>query len=66
MAAREFLEAGGGALAARHVAGRVALYAALLFFSVLFLFPLAWMISTALKDIRDVNSAQPVWIPWPC
>lgn len=65
MAARESLEAGGGVLAVRHIAGRVAVYAALLFFSVLFLFPLAWMISTALKDIRDVNSAQPVWIPWP-
>ena len=48
-----------------NIAGKVALYAALLFFSAIFLFPLLWMISTSLKEITQAMVTPPVWIPKP-
>ena len=47
------------------VVGKIALYAVLLFFSTLFLFPLLWMISTSLKELPQAMSAVPRWIPSP-
>lgn len=47
------------------VAGKIALYGALLFFSALFLFPLLWMLSTSLKDLPQAMKYPPVWIPSP-
>ncbi len=45
--------------------GSVAKYSALLFLSFTWLFPLYWMISTALKDDPQVYTVPPVWIPNP-
>ncbi len=45
------------------IAGRTALYAVLLFFSALFIFPLLWMISTALKEVTEAMRYPPAWIP---
>lgn len=65
MAARESLEVDAGTLTTQRILGRVATYIALLFFSVLFLFPLVWMITTSLKSIGEINTSQPVWFPSP-
>lgn len=45
--------------------GSVAKYSALLFLSFTWLFPLYWMISTALKDDPQVYTVPPIWIPNP-
>ena len=37
----------------------------LMFLSLLFLFPLVWMVSTALKPIEQTMKQPPVWIPSP-
>lgn len=42
---------------------RVSLYAALVLVTLAFLFPLAWMVMTALKSTGDVLARPPVWIP---
>lgn len=47
------------------VAGKILLYALLLFFSALFLFPLFWMLSTSLKELTQAMLYPPVWIPNP-
>ena len=46
-----------------HALGRFALYAALVFFTVLFLGPFAWLISNSLKDAAHAFDAN--WIPKP-
>jgi multiple sugar transport system permease protein len=46
-------------------ARRVALYAVLIGFSVVALMPLAWLVSTALKEQGQVFAYPPVWIPNP-
>ena len=38
-------------------------HVALIVFSLIFVFPLLWMISTSLKEIKDTMSDQIVWIP---
>ncbi len=43
--------------------GRVLTYAALLGCSVVFLFPLAWMVATSLKPIEQAMSLPPTWLP---
>lgn len=47
------------------IASRAALYASLLFFSAIFLFPFLWMISTSLKELAQAMRYPPVWIPSP-
>lgn len=47
------------------LAGKLGLYAVLLFFSGLFIFPLLWMISTSLKELTQAMTHPPVWIPSP-
>jgi ABC-type glycerol-3-phosphate transport system permease component len=48
---------------ARRVAGRALLYALLIGLSLLFLVPLAWMISTSLKPSDEVTIFPVRWIP---
>ena len=48
-----------------NLVGSFAKYGALLFLSFTWLFPLYWMISTALKDDPQVYTVPPVWIPNP-
>ena len=43
--------------------GRLAVYLILLAGSVVFLFPLLWMISTSLKPVEETMQMPPVWIP---
>ena len=63
MAARDrAFEATGGHTAAL-IAGKVALYGVLLFFSALFIMPLLWMISTSLKEVTEAMRYPPTWIP---
>jgi multiple sugar transport system permease protein len=51
----------------RHPRGAhtILLHAMLLTLSLIFLFPLIWMISTALKPIDQTMTQPPVWIPSP-
>jgi multiple sugar transport system permease protein len=44
-------------------AGQVVAFAVVLFFAVLFLFPLYWMVTTSLKTLAQVFQVPPVW--WP-
>jgi len=44
---------------------KILIYALLLFFSVLFLFPLFWMLTTALKSNAQIYIWPPQWIPDP-
>src|SRR3990167_984651 len=44
---------------------KVLTYGLLLFLSFTWLFPLYWMISTALKDEPQVYTIPPVWLPDP-
>ncbi len=46
-----------------HVVQRVIIYALLLLLSAVFLFPLFWMITTALKTNAQVFQWPPIWIP---
>jgi multiple sugar transport system permease protein len=43
--------------------GRAALYLVLLSFTVVFLFPLLWMIGTSLKEVTEAMRSPPTWIP---
>ncbi len=43
----------------------IAKYAALLFFSVFFILPWVWMISTSLKNPQELVVWPPIWIPNP-
>jgi multiple sugar transport system permease protein len=47
----------------RHVVGRVIVYAVLIGLSLLFLVPLAWMVSTSLKPNSEVTVFPVRWIP---
>ena len=49
----------------RRLAGSAAKHGVLLFFSIFFLFPFIWMVSTSLKSNAQVFSYPPVWIPHP-
>jgi multiple sugar transport system permease protein len=48
---------------ARHVFARTVLYAVLIGGSLIFMAPLAWMVSASLQDIGDIFSSPPHWIP---
>lgn len=48
---------------AASIAGRVLALLVLLICAVGFVFPLAWMISTSLKDLSEVFAVPPIWIP---
>lgn len=48
----------------KRIVGRVLIYALLLLGSAIYLFPLLWMISTALKPIEQTMTMPPVWIPY--
>ena len=52
-------------LLARITVWKVILYVLLIFFSLSFLMPFLWMISTALKDTEQTYQVPPIWIPWP-
>lgn len=43
--------------------GRCLVYAALIALSVVFLFPLVWLIATSLKPIEQTMSMPPTWLP---
>lgn len=42
---------------------KMAIHLVLIGFSIIFLIPLAWMISTALKPIEETMQTPPIWIP---
>lgn len=44
--------------------GKCLIYAALLLGTVVFIFPLVWMISTSLKPIEQTMSLPPTWLPY--
>ncbi|MFH0953403.1 MAG: carbohydrate ABC transporter permease [Verrucomicrobiota bacterium] len=46
------------------IVGRIIIYLLLISGSFIFLFPLFWMISTALKPIDQTMSMPPVWVPY--
>ncbi len=46
-----------------HILGRMLMYAALVFFAVLFIAPFIWLISNSLKDSAHAFDAN--WLPWP-
>ncbi|MCB2156838.1 carbohydrate ABC transporter permease [bacterium] len=48
-----------------HIANRVALYAVLILFSVLFIFPFLWMLTTSFKELTQAMQIPPQWIPSP-
>ena len=48
----------------KRLVARLMVYAALLGGAVIFLFPLVWMISTALKPIEQTMSLPPTWVPY--
>jgi multiple sugar transport system permease protein len=48
----------------KRILGRIIIYALLLGGSVVFMTPLIWMISTALKPIDQTMSLPPVWVPY--
>ncbi|MCX7047320.1 MAG: carbohydrate ABC transporter permease [Candidatus Sumerlaeota bacterium] len=54
-----------GAVNTVGVIGKIALYAVLLFFSFMYLFPFAWMLTTSIKDITQAMRMPPEWIPNP-
>jgi multiple sugar transport system permease protein len=42
---------------------QASIHAVLIFFSIIFIFPLLWMLSTAVKPIEETMRNPPVWIP---
>jgi ABC-type glycerol-3-phosphate transport system permease component len=44
---------------------RIALTASLLVLAVIWLLPIAWVVSTSLKTAPDIVKLPPEWIPWP-
>jgi multiple sugar transport system permease protein len=68
------IEAGGETTAQRNkrILGRVGIYAALIFWAFVSLFPVYWTITTTFKTARDVTQGhivpyvdfQPAWIGW--
>jgi multiple sugar transport system permease protein len=53
----------GESLSAQRTLQVATIHAVLIFFSVLFIFPLFWMLSTAVKPIEETMKSPPVWIP---
>lgn len=51
--------------AARRLLGRVLAYLVLTAGAVIFLIPLAWLLSTALGTAEDAMRVPHVWLPWP-
>src|SRR5690242_1443831 len=47
----------------RSLLARAFVYALLVLGSVVFMFPLIWLISTALKPIEQTSKMPPTWIP---
>jgi multiple sugar transport system permease protein len=43
--------------------GLVMIYALLIFGSLIFMAPFAWMVSASLKDLQDIFTFPPTWIP---
>lgn len=58
-------ETTGRSLSTMKLFGNIAKYGALIFLAFTWLFPLYWMISTALKDDPQVYTVPPVWVPDP-
>jgi multiple sugar transport system permease protein len=56
---------GGVRRGAKFYAERIAVYAALVLLSGIFLIPLAWMLTTSFKQQGQVFANPPVWIPDP-
>jgi multiple sugar transport system permease protein len=52
-------------VAARRLITSLLKHGALIFFGLFFIFPLIWMLSTALKTDRQVLSYPPSWVPSP-
>ncbi|OGV45231.1 MAG: hypothetical protein A2X46_13000 [Lentisphaerae bacterium GWF2_57_35] len=48
----------------KHFLGRIAIYLLLIGGSAIFLVPLLWMLSTALKPIDQTMSMPPTWLPY--
>ncbi len=61
----QVLPRGLGARATRGVVKLILLYVVLLVISFVFVTPILWMISTALKPAPDIFKIPPVWIPSP-
>ncbi len=65
-------EAGSGARQFRHVLGRIGIYAALVFWAFVSLFPVYWTITTSMKVAKNVQLGhlipwvdfQPNWLGW--
>jgi multiple sugar transport system permease protein len=65
-------EAGAGARHARRLLGRIGIYAALVFWAFVSLFPVYWTITTSMKVAKDVQLGhlipfvdfQPNWLGW--
>lgn len=47
----------------RNIIGKLFLYIVLISFSLMFLFPLYWMLSTSLKGITEASQIPPTWYP---
>ena len=47
----------------RHNQAGILSYAVLLFFSLIVLYPLAWMVLTSLKTLEETFVIPPVWMP---
>ena len=57
------INGGADCLYRKHPAINLLFYTLLIFFAILFMFPLFWMISTSLKSSGEVFSIPPQWIP---
>ena len=57
------MNGGADCLYRKHPAINLLFYTLLIFFAILFMFPLFWMISTSLKSSGEVFSIPPQWIP---
>lgn len=58
-----FMNGGADCLYRKHPAVNLLFYSLLIFFAILFMFPLFWMISTSLKSSGEIFSIPPQWIP---
>lgn len=71
-ALESYADRGAAARQTRHIVGRVLIYAALVSWALVSLFPLYWTITTSMKVARDVQLGhlipwvdfQPNWIGW--
>lgn len=49
----------------KQIAGKLIRYSLLIFFSIIFIMPIIWMVSTSLKAPGEIFSIPPEWIPNP-